>query len=164
MSLYEISSRYKGFLDFIEENESELDFDSVNDTLLSIEGEFDDKAINVAKFIRNLELDAEAIKYAERDMKERRERIEKKADKLREYLKNEMGAVGKTKISSPWFVIAIKNNPESTVITDQSLLPTKFIVEKVSYTHDKTAIKNAIKDGETIDGAMLVKSTRIDIK
>lgn len=52
--------------------------------------------------------------------------------------------------------VTLKNNPPSVKINDEELIPDKFKKEKVSITIDKTAIKEAIQDGEEVIGAELV--------
>lgn len=51
-----------------------------------------------------------------------------------------------------------------TVIDDESLIPRKYMTEKVTYTPDKTSIKKAIQSGEHVDGAHLENTERISIK
>ena len=48
--------------------------------------------------------------------------------------------------------------------SDGSVLDKKWCREKVTYTPDKTAIKNAIKAGQTVAGARLVVNQNIQIK
>ena len=51
--------------------------DAIADTLESIEGEFEDKADNIACLIKTFDAEVEAIKAEEKNLKERRERKEK---------------------------------------------------------------------------------------
>ncbi len=57
-SLYELADEFKDAL----ENLTDLDDQSVKDTLESLEGEFKLKTTNVAKYIKNLEHAARASK------------------------------------------------------------------------------------------------------
>ena len=65
LSLYDLSTNYLQALDFLTDPEMDLPIEAVNDTLEALAGELEDKAINVAKFLRNMEAMAEAIKNAE---------------------------------------------------------------------------------------------------
>ena len=65
LSLYQLSHNYLQALDFLTDPELDLPVEAINDTLEALEGELEDKAINVAKFLRNMEATAEAIKAAE---------------------------------------------------------------------------------------------------
>ncbi|MGZ5013148.1 MAG: siphovirus Gp157 family protein, partial [Methylobacter sp.] len=76
LSLYELSTNYLQALDFLTDPEMDLPIEAVNDTLEALGGELEDKAINVAKFFRNMEATAAAIKSAEADMAKRRKALE----------------------------------------------------------------------------------------
>ena len=60
LSLYQLSANYLQALDFLTDPEMDLPIEAVNDTLEALGGELEDKAINVAKFLRNMEAMAEA--------------------------------------------------------------------------------------------------------
>jgi hypothetical protein len=53
---------------------------------------------------------------------------------------------------------------ESVEIDNLALLDAKFLNEKVTITPDKMAIKEAIKNGEDVNGARLVINNNIQIK
>jgi hypothetical protein len=54
LSLYQLSGDYLQALDFLTDPELNLPIETVNDTLEGLLGELEDKAVNVAKFIRNI--------------------------------------------------------------------------------------------------------------
>ncbi len=76
LSLYQLSGNYLQALDFLTDPELAIPIETVNDTLESLAGELEDKAVNVAKFIRNMEATTEAIKAAEVEMAKRRKALE----------------------------------------------------------------------------------------
>ena len=80
-SLYELADEFKEAL----ENLTDLDDQSVKDTLESLEGEFKLKTTNVAKYIKNLEHAASGIKEVESRQHKRRTSIESKIKHLKEY-------------------------------------------------------------------------------
>jgi len=81
-----------------------------------------------------------------------------------DYLQTNMQAAGITRIESPWFCIAIQNNPGALEIFDKSSLPGDFETEVVTIKIDKAAIKQAIRDGAEIPGIMLSQGTRLAIR
>ena len=83
-SLYEIASEYQSMVNRL--MESELDEQSIADTIEAEIGALEDKAINVAMFIRNIETSAEQIKLAAKAMAERSKHLENKADSIQQYL------------------------------------------------------------------------------
>jgi len=139
----------------------------VIDTLSSLTGDLEVKATNVAMFVRNLESIAEQIKQAEQAMAERRKALENRADRIRQYLLENMQRTGISKIESPWFKIALAKNPPSVVVDDEVTLKfahPEFVKVVTTESLDKTAIKEAIKAGIDVPGAKQVQGTRLEIK
>ncbi len=165
-SLYLLSSHYIQALDFLTDPELNLPIEAVNDTLESLTGELEDKAINVAKFIRNMETTANAIKKAEVEMAKRRKSLETRMQWLEEYLKSSMEATGITKIECPHFKLSIAKNPPALDLFDANAVPGDYKHTETVTTEqiDRAAIKAALSSGKTIAGARLVNGTRLVIK
>ena len=164
LTLYDISKDYLQALDAFTDPDADIPLDAAIDTLDGIEGQLQDKAVSVAKFMQNLDATAKAIREAEQQMAKRRKAIENRAQWLRDYLKLNMEAAGITKIESPWFRLAIQKNPDAVEITDEALVPDIFKTEVVTVKIDKPAIKQALRDGAVIPGATLSQSTRLAIR
>ena len=106
-SLYDIANEFEQAL------ENLLDHEDSNliDNIEKIEGEFKFKSTNVAKYIRNLEHLVSGIKEIENNQKERRNSLEKKIDRLKDYLKDNLEKTNTEKIESEDIVISIYKNP-----------------------------------------------------
>jgi len=163
-ALYEISQDYLRALDVLTDPANDIPLDAITDTLEGIEGQLQEKATNVAKFMQNLDATAKAIKEAEQKMAQRRRTIENRAQGLKDYLKHNMEASGITRIESPWFVLSVQKNPGAVEITDERQLPDDFKIEVVTQKIDKAAIKAALKAGQDVPGATLVQGTRLAIR
>jgi hypothetical protein len=164
LTLYSLSANYLQALDFLTDPEADLPAEAVKDTLEALAGELEDKAVNVAKFLRNMEAMAEAIKAAEADMAKRRKALESRAQWLKDYLKGNMEHTGISKIECPYFKLSIQNNPAAVHIFDEGALPEQFKEQVIDWKIDKTAIKKAILAGQSVAGASLVNGTRLVIK
>jgi len=164
LSLYELSSTYLKALDDLTDPELDLPVEAVNDTLEALGDEMETKAINVTKFMRNMEATAKAIKEAEAEMAKRRKSLENRIKWMKDYLKGSMEHTGITKIECPYFKLSIQKNPASINITDEKSIPDQFKEQVISWKIDKTAIKNTIQSGDTIPGAELVNGTRLAIR
>ena len=164
LSLYEISNDYLQALDAFTDPEADIPMEAAIDTLEGIEGQLQDKAVNVAKFMQNLDATAKAIKEAEQQMARRRKAIENRAQWIKDYLKNNMEASGITKIESPWFRLAVQKNPEAVEVFDEAALPDDFKTEVVTVKIDKAAIKQVLRDGVHVPGAILTQGTRLAIR
>jgi hypothetical protein len=163
-SLYALASEYEIIAEKL--MESDLDEQTIKDTLESASGDLETKAVNVAMFIRNLESGAEQIKLAKKGMEEREKKLQSKADSIKQYLFDNMKRVGITKIDSPYFSLSIKKNPPKLVIDDAGQIPTEmYIYPPPPPPHpDNAKIKEALKNGEVIAGAHLEQGERLEIK
>lgn len=164
LSLYELSANYLQALDFLTDPEMDLPVEAVNDTLEALGGELEDKAINVAKFLRNMEATADAIKTAEADMAKRRKALENRVQWLKNYIKGNMEICGISNIECPYFKLSIQKNPAVVNILDESAIPAQFKEEITSWKIDKIAIKDAIKSGSIVPGTELINGTRLAVK
>jgi hypothetical protein len=164
LTLYDLSANYWQALDFLTDPEADLPAEVVNDTLEALTGELEDKAVNVAKFLRNMEAMAEAIKAAEADMVKRRKTLENRVQWLKDYLKGNMERTGITKIECPYFKLSVQNNPAAVHIVDEEAIPAEFKEQVVSWKIDKAAIKKAVQAGQTVPGVSLSSGTRLVIK
>jgi hypothetical protein len=164
LSLFAIAGEYRQQLDQLEQ--MGLDEQTFRDTLESIGGDIEEKSINVAMFVRNLESSATAIETQIESMEERSKAIRKKADHIKDYLRANMEHAKIQKIESPFFVLAIRKNPASLVLDDESKVPPSFLKtpEPPPPMLDKTKLKDALKNGEVVPGAHLEQKTRLEIR
>jgi len=126
------------------------------DTMEGLEGELVDKCINVAAYFQNLEADAKAMKEAEARIKSRRVSMENKANRLRQYLKDNLERSGILKIECPEFSVTIRKPSDIVDIFHEDLVPMEFVQVTTLSKIDKNALKKALKEG-TVAGAKLVK-------
>lgn len=166
LSLYQISTNYLQALDFLTDPEADLPIEAVNDTLEGLGGELEEKAVNVAKFLRNMEVTAEAMKAAESDIAKRRKALENRVTWLKGYIKQNMEATGISKIECPYFKLSIAKNPAALDLFDEAAIPAEYKrTETVIVEHiDKPAIKAALSSGQNVPGAKLTNGTRLAIK
>ena len=164
LTLFEIAQQYRHITDVL--MDSGVDEQTLNDTLEGEAWPIELKAQNYGFVIRNMQTTAAAIKDAEAQMAARRKAIENRSAYLLERLKTGMEIAGVSKLDCPHFAISIQRNPPSVEIFEPGLVPAEFMrqPEPPPPAPDKTAIKNAIKDGQDVPGAMLVQSTRLAIK
>ena len=150
-SIYELTQDYLQILSMLED--PELDPQTLADTMEGIEGEFEIKAENYAKVIKNLEGDILAIKAEIDRLTSKKRVIENNIKSMKSNLQYAMETTGKTKFKTELFGFNIQKNTPSVVIDleDLSKLPSQFIKQH-EIEADKTAIKEALKRGENLDG------------
>jgi hypothetical protein len=164
LSLYTIAQEHRAMVEALMATDN--DERTIADTIEAESYPLEVKAQNVAYAVKNLEATAEAIKAAEKEMAERRKRIENRAAHVREYLKTCMEVAGVSKIECPHFALAIKSNPASVDIFEPGMIPAEFMrqPEPPPAAPDKKAIAEALKAGVEVPGAMLAQGTRLDIR
>jgi|TARA_R100000049_G_C1913490_1_gene60282 hypothetical protein len=115
------------------------------------------KCLNTAKYIKGVLAEAKAVKEAEKVLSERRKRLEKKAEKMKDYLtefaNNESYKDSEAVIS--W------RKSEVVEVQESEFIPSEFI--KVTKTVNKAEIKKALKAGELLEFAELVQKNNIQI-
>ena len=168
MTLYDINQSRLEFFERIASGE--IPEEAIPDTLASMDGEFDDKADNIACFIKSLLYDAQAIKSEADTLILRAFSKTHKAEKLTDHLFGELKFAGKSKIETARNILQIKSNPLSVQIAN----PERFIAwakenndSLLTYKEpapDKKAIKTALQDGIKIPNVELVHAEKLTIK
>ena len=128
------------------------------------------KLENTALYIKNLTSDAAAIKAEEQALHERRAVMEKKAERLKEYISASMKGNGESKFETPRCAlsfqksVAVEIPDEPGFITlMKASMQTQYITTKEP-TVNKAAIKDALKAGTFVPGANLVERQNLQIK
>ena len=76
--------------DMISEGCSDAEMQEAYALLNQLDENFQEKAVNVAMYVRNLETESAAIAEAEKEMSARKKALNNKADRLKNYLLSEM--------------------------------------------------------------------------
>jgi hypothetical protein len=160
--LYDIASEYAFFVKEALECE-ELTAEQLS-KLEDVQDDIENKAINVAAFIRNLESERDAIEEATENMVKRKISLDKKIDNIKVYLKDNLERCDIKKVKSPYYDITIKNNPPSIQILNESEIPEKYIKESILKRIDKTLISLDLKNQMHIPGIFVEKKTRLEIR
>ncbi len=174
MSLFNISAEFAELFDRFDELSDEDDpalLEAWFDTLEGIEGAFNQKAANVALYIKSISAEADAIKAEMKSLQARAKAKENKAKRLKEYLLECMERVQLTKIDEPAARISVRSNPESVRISDEASFIAWAKTNAIDLLRfpepeiDKTAVKATLSRGEsTIPGATLERTKSVIIK
>jgi len=163
MNLYEISTEYRAAMEELQE--MDLDEDTYRDTLDSMSGGIEDKAIAIAAVIKNMNLKATAIDSVIKDLNKKSVSIELKRSSLLAYLKFNMERCEIKTINDPIHMIKISMNPPSVVIDCADQIPIEFMVTPPTpIAPPARPDKKAIIKAGGCEGASVVRNTRISIK
>lgn len=120
---------------------------------------------DLACYIRELEMEASAIKETQAAMAERAQRLNIRAAKWRAFLLETMDLIGSTGVKDARITVTVRINPPSVQVDDDAAIPpgyTRTIPARIE--PDKTALKTALKAGESIPGVSLVSTRRLAIQ
>ena len=147
-----------------ETGEVDENYDKLTDLKNEINAMVVSKGKDLIYVLRKQDNYAEAIDEEIKRLQVLKKSYTKKKDNLSNYIKMCMIANNIKAIETPIGKLSVVNNAESVEIYDESLIDKKFIKTKIEETISKTDIKNAIKNGEEVQGARLVRNTRLAIK
>jgi predicted nuclease with TOPRIM domain len=159
MKLYELTAAYSNVMEMAEE----MDAITLQDTLESITEEIEDKAENIAKLIKNLNADVDALKAEEKRLADRRRGLEGKVSNLKEYLQNQLEVAGLDKVKRPTLTVSIQNNPPSLEVADENLIPSDYRIPQPDKI-DKKSLLTLLKDGMEIEGVSIKQGRGLRIR
>lgn len=137
------------------------------DTLEAVIGQFEAKAENVAAYTLNMDAPINAIKSHIKDMQSKLKALENRQQSLKDYLSQNMKRCNITEITAQnhTFCAKFRKNPPSVVIDDERMIDEQYMrIIPETRTPDKTAIKQAIQAGKTVQGARIVQNERLEIR
>lgn len=164
MKLYELAVQHQKLLSL--DGSDDVPEEVIRDTLEGLEGEIQDKAHSIAKMIRNLEAESDAITAEAKALEQRSKRVARRADELRNYLLFQLQAVGMPSIRYAEFTVAVKDNPAAVIVNDDAEVPEQYMVqpEPPPPRPDKKALKKALESGAEIRGVWLERGQRLEIR
>ena len=134
------------------------DCDGLGDALVAAEG-FEHVCLDVAEAAVEHELQAKAVADRIAELAERKARLLRTSDRLRAVVLQAMEIRGVSSIPSPALTLSVSRRGGDLVVTDESLVPSRFFKPQPPVL-DKKALKEAVvRDGEVIDGAALGNGT-----
>ena len=127
--------------------------------------ERDRKIENVGCWVKNLDAEAAAMREEEKTLAERRHRLESKAERLRAYLDH---ALDGAKFESPRVAISYRKS-KAVEIQDEAVFKAWAMdyapaLLKVTYTIDKTGVKNYIAGGAECPCAVIAERKSMQVK
>lgn len=157
MTIYEIDNAILGCIDT--DTGEIIDMDALE----ALEMERDSKIENVALWIKDLKAEAEAIKAEKQNLEKRQKAAENKAEQLKKYLEYALnGEKFKTAKCSISYrkSVSVDVNMELLQTFDDSDEYLRYSAPEPN----KTAIKEALQNGATIPGCLLVENNSLQIR
>jgi hypothetical protein len=167
MHLYELTKELQQLSDALMGiTEVPLSDDEIRVKLDQFGAQFEYKAEQVAKMIRNYEANAAALENEEVHLAARRKALENKVKFFKSYLLQNMTALEITSVKGDILNITVRNNPLSVTVVNLLDIPESFT--RIIPEHreaDKTKIIDTFKEsGEMVPGTEITRTKRIEIK
>lgn len=159
-SLYQIKQDYLTIAEQLEENELTPELEKA---LIINQEELQVKAVNYGYVIKSIDDDLTAISEEIKRLQALKKVKENAKGRLKEAISQAMQHYNIEKVEVPTLKLSFRTS-KAIEIVDQDKINNKYIVEKTTYSPNKTAIKKAIESGENVDGAMLVTNQNLQIK
>ena len=164
MNIYEINKAIEDILEdgfSVDEETGEILFDESD--LNALDAEISEKIENVACYIKNLTADISALKEEEKNLNARRKQKERKIDSLKGYINYAMELSGRKSLESPRCKVSYRKS-SSVEVPDINALDKDYITKTIEIKPNKVAIKEALKEGKTVEGAEIVERQNLLIK
>ncbi len=160
MNLYQITTEMKNLTLELEEGELTPELEQA---LTITQEQLQEKSIQYAYVIRNLEADSEAIDNEIKRLKAMKDAKDNAIDRMKESVRNAMLSSGIDKIESSLFKLSLRRS-EAVEIVNIDQLPESLITVKKTVSADKVKINEFIKSGLTVEGAVIKENYNLQIK
>lgn len=155
-TLYELTGQ------FLEIYNMDIDDETKLDTLEAIDWttDYETKVEGYVKVIKSLEADIEARKNEKKRLDGLNKSDQTKIDNLKAALAVSMTETGQTKVDTTLFKVGFRKS--EAVVVDETKLPKKYQV--ATYKPDKKTLKELLKSGKHIKGAVLEERSNLSIR
>ncbi len=153
MNLYDLNAQFQNVMEILENVElTGVEFDNICQvydlTCEQIEHKIDD----VAKVMRNLKAEIEAVKAEKMRLAARQSALEHNAEKLKSLVENTMINLGVKKFKTTAGNYTIQKFPPSVTVTDIAKIPERFLTPQPPTVNAKAMIAEWKETGEIFDG------------
>lgn len=157
--LYTLTGAYQQLLELADAGED------VTEALALLDGQLQDKALNICRVLTELDGNAERAAAEAARLTKRAQAYRNNADRLRAYIKDSMKAANITKIKSPLFSITLSEGQPKVVIVDLAQVPRDLVTVEEVRTPDKRAILAEYKrDGVIPPGVAFEPTHKLTVK
>lgn len=159
-TLYDLTSEQMRLMNCIEALDGEIT-PEVAEELEINEANFNGKVESYIKVLQHYKMLAEAAKKEKSRVADLQKFYERQIERLEQNVVFGMETFDKTRVELGTCRLSLRHS-QSVTIDDETQLPTEYL--KVSYTADKTGIKEALKAGQEVSGARIVTNVSLQIK
>ncbi|WP_270235261.1 siphovirus Gp157 family protein [Lacticaseibacillus suilingensis] len=134
----------------------------IADTMDSIEGDFEDKAVGYVKVYKSIDADVKEIDAEIKRLQERKASFKNNASTIKQRLVQAMVETGNERIKTPLFSIYTIHTTSVEAPEDPNKLPPEFI--KTTLAVNKIDLKKALQSGRDVPNARLVENVSLGVR
>ena len=166
-TLYQISDDIRYLMNLLESGEATDENGEINEVVIEqlqiSQAELEQKGINYCYAIKELDNKLDNYKSEIARLNANKKQIENAQERMKNALKDAMVEFGIEKLEGKTISVKLTKS-KSVDVYDMTSLPTDFHRQKITIEPDKVAIKEAINNGQVIEGAHLKENINLRIK
>ena len=162
MNIYQIQNEYLLLINQIIENGGEVTPQQELNLQITRE-QLQDKGTNYAFVIKKLDAECDIIDAEIKRLSELKKVRQNACERLKSNISHAMHTFGVDKIESPLIKLSFRKS-QSVNVADVNSLPSEYKTIKVTESADKMKIKQALLNGEVIEGCEIINSQNLQIK
>lgn len=162
MNLFNIQQQYLSLASELCANDGELTQELI-DALEVNQEQLQEKAVNYGYVIKQLGHEVNAVNEEIKRLTDIKKRNEKAIERMETAISNAMQLYGIEKVDSSFLKLSFRKS-ESVEIVNEAQLAAEYLTTKTTTAPNKTAIKDAIKQGVEVEGAIIVTNKNLQIK
>lgn len=162
MNLFNIQQQYLHIASELCANDGELTQELI-DALEVNQEQLQEKAVNYGYVIKQLGHEVNAVDIEIKRLQDIKKRNEKAIERMETAISNAMQLYGIEKVDSSFLKLSFRKSESVEIVNEAQLLP-EFTTTKTTVTPNKVAIKESLKRGEVVEGAVLLTNYNLQIK
>lgn len=160
-SIYQLTNEAKELASLLSEGEITPEVESA---LIINQTELQTKALNYAYVVKSFQDDIDIIQNEIERLTALKQSRNNAIDRMRSAVLEAMEIYGIEKIESPTLKLSVRINPPAVDLINEYQVPDIYRKEKVTVSIDKNLIKEDLKSGLEVPGAILKRTKRLEIK
>lgn len=162
LRLFDLTAEFERLVDMLDAGEES---EELTAALEVISAQLEQKAAGVGAVLATLDAEAEVYTAEIARLAAKKKRANTSADNLRRYVHSCMETRGILKMKGGTWSFALQQNPESVVVTDESIVPDEMKRTTTTTSVDKRLVLETFKThGEVAPGCEVIRTRRLVVR
>lgn len=162
MKLYELSESYQKFLDYVSSHD-DIEEQTINDTIESLEGAIEEKICNTALVVKTLKAELKAVEEARKKLQQREKALENRVESIQNYIFDNMKSTGRDKARNALVTVWTQKSAPYVRSINESVIDSSYEVPQEK-KYNKKQILSDMKSGKAVAGVELGRSEFLRIR